>query len=571
MKDSVINIYQIFTRLFANANETNKEFGSIRENGCSKFSNVTSLALSEIKKMGVTHVWYTGVIRHASCTSYAKNGLSADNPQVVKGQAGSPYAIKDYYDVDPDLATNVKSRMKEFEAMLDRTHKAGLKAIIDFVPNHVSREYHSDNLPSGCIDLGSHDQTDKAFSPNNNFYYVPGEELHLPENISFPYNEKAPAYREFPAKVTGNDVFSAYPSRNDWYETVKLNYGVDYQDCWRKHFDQVPDTWLRMLEILTFWAKKDIDGFRCDMAEMVPVEFWGWMIPQIKKIKPSIIFIAEIYNPDAYLTYLNTGHFDYLYDKVGLYDTVRMIVEGNGSARNISDYWKRTGGLEGKMLRFLENHDEQRIASRFFAGNAEKARAAMILLATLNPGPLMIYFGQEIGESGMYKEGFSGVDGRTTIFDYWALPKFNKWVNDGKFDGGGLSQDQKDLRDFYSRLLNFRLNSKTVQSGAFYDLMWKNERGNLNADKIFAYLRYTEKEKLLFVLNFDFEHTHSFRLHIGEHAFQTMGSPLEGTLYISELFEKDFVDNFSMDEVLRNGLPISILPNSALIFRLEWR
>lgn len=571
MKDSVINIYQIFTRLFANANETNKEFGSIRENGCSKFSNVTSLALSEIKKMGVTHVWYTGVIRHASCTSYAMNGLSADNPQVVKGQAGSPYAIKDYYDVDPDLATNVKSRMKEFEAMLDRTHKAGLKAIIDFVPNHVSREYHSDNLPSGCIDLGSHDQTDKAFSPNNNFYYVPGEELHLPENISFPYNEKAPVYREYPAKVTGNDVFSAYPSRNDWYETVKLNYGVDYQDCWRKHFDQVPDTWLRMLEILTFWAKKDIDGFRCDMAEMVPVEFWGWVIPQIKKIKPSIIFIAEIYNPDAYLTYLNTGHFDYLYDKVGLYDTVRMIVEGNGSARNISDYWKRTGGLEGKMLRFLENHDEQRIASRFFAGNAEKARAAMILLATLNPGPLMIYFGQEIGESGMYKEGFSGVDGRTTIFDYWALPKFNKWVNDGKFDGGGLSQDQKDLRDFYSRLLNFRLNSKTVQSGAFYDLMWKNERGNLNADKIFAYLRYTEKEKLLFVLNFDFEHTHSFRLHIGEHAFQTMGSPLEGTLYISELFEKDFVDNFSMDEVLRNGLPISILPNSALIFRLEWR
>lgn len=568
---NAINIYQIFTRLFANQNETNKEFGTLKENGCSKFNDITPIALQEIKKLGITHVWYTGVIRHASCTDYSKYGIKKGNARVVKGCAGSPYAIKDYYDVDPDLATNVKVRMKEFEDLVARTHNEGLKCIIDFVPNHVSREYHSDSIPEGGISLGSYDDTKVTFSPNNNFYYLPDEELHMPADINFPYTENTPAYYEYPAKVTGNDVFSSSPSRNDWYETVKLNYGIDYQNNWNLNFEQIPDTWIRMLEILSFWAKKKIDGFRCDMAEMVPVQFWSWVIPQIKEINPEIIFIAEIYNPDAYQTYLNTGHFDYLYDKVGLYDTMRLIVEGKGIAKYISDYWRRTEDLTGKMLRFLENHDEQRIASRFFAGNGDKARASMVLLGTLNPGPLMIYFGQEIGEKGMDKEGFSGIDGRTTIFDYWSLKEFNKWVNKGKFDGGNLSVEQADLRDFYSRLLNFRLNSETIQNGLFYDLMWKNYGGNLNADKIFAFLRYTEKEKLLFVLNFDFERTQTFRLMLGEHPFQTMNCPLDGTLTLTEVFENDFVDSFSMSEVIENGLPISIVPNSALIFRMEWK
>lgn len=568
---SVINIYQIFTRLFANQNETNCEFGTIKENGCSKFNDITSVALNEIKKMGVTHVWYTGVIRHASCTNYSRFGLSVDNPYVVKGRAGSPYAIKDYFDVDPDLATNVRMRMKEFEDLLKRTHDAGLQCIIDFVPNHVSREYSSDNLPHGGTSLGSYDDTSLAFSPNNNFYYIPDEELHLPTDIKFPYTENAPMYYEYPAKVTGNDVFQSYPSKNDWYETIKLNYGVDYVNTWQNHFDQIPDTWIRMLEILTFWAQKGVDGFRCDMAEMVPVQFWGWVIPHIKEINPEIVFIAEIYNPDAYETYLNVGKFDFLYDKVGLYDTMRLIVEGKGIAKYISDYWKRSERVVGKMLRFMENHDEQRIASRFFAGNGEKAKAAMVVTGTINAGPLMVYFGQEIGEKGMDKEGFSGVDGRTTIFDYWSLVEFNKWVNGGKFDGGRLSPEQKDLRDFYVRLMNFRLGSEAVERGAFYDLMWKNCDGRLDADKIYAYMRYTENEKLLFVVNFDFEKTCTFNLFFGNHVFETMNCPLEGTLTITEVFDGDFQDEFSMEEILENGMPISILPNSSLIFKLEWK
>lgn len=566
-----INIYQIFMRLFANQNESNIEFGTIEENGCSKFDDITTVALNELKTMGVTHVWYTGVIRHASCTDYSRYGLSKDNPRIVKGRAGSPYAIKDYFDVDPDLAVKVKNRMQEFENLVARTHEAGLRCILDFVPNHVSREYHSDNLPQGGTSLGSYDDTSKAFDPNNNFYYIPSEDLIMPADVDFPYTKDTVGYYESPAKVTGNDVFSPCPSKNDWYETVKLNYGVDYQNCWTSHFSPIPDTWIRMYEILTFWTKKGVDGFRCDMAEMVPVEFWGWVIPKIKEINPDIIFIAEIYNPDAYANYIHRGQFDYLYDKVGLYDTMRLIVEGNGSAKYISDYWRCTESYQGKLLRFLENHDEQRIASRFFAGNPEKAMTAMVLLGTLNPGPLMIYFGQEIGEPGMDKEGFSGIDGRTTIFDYWGLKEYNKWVNGGNFDGARLSQSQKDLRAFYAGLLTMRQNNEALYAGKFYDLMWRNLWGNLNGDKIYAYLRYTDKQKLLFVLNFDFHATQTFRLQIGEHAFETMNCPTEGTLQIQELFYRDFVDSFPMTDVLKDGLPISILPNSALCFELQWK
>ena len=578
--NNAINIYQIFTRLFANSNETNKEFGTLAENGCTKFNNISSEALKALRHFGTTHVWYTGIIRHATCSDYSKYGLHASNPRVVKGRAGSPYAIKDYFDVCPDFAVDVKNRMAEFEQLVLRTHNCGLKCIIDFVPNHVSREYKSETLPADCTDLGANDNSDWAFSPLNNFYYLPHQELHLPvrtvttfggeeQPLQYPYEENALPYSEFPAKATGNDVFSAYPSPIDWYETVKLNYGVDYFDNKRKDFPyDKPDTWHRMYEILRFWTLKGVDGFRCDMAGMGPGEFWDWVIPQIKKINPQLIFIAEIYNPQEYRTYIYNGKFDYLYDKVGLYDILRSIIEGNGSARSITDCWKKNDDIKNHMLRFLENHDEQRIASRFFANDANAARAAMTLIATFGKGPMMLYFGQEIGERGMDNEGFSGIDGRSSIFDYWSLKQFNKWVNGGQFNGGRLNEDQKDLRSFYRLLQTFRLKNEAIYDGWFYDLMWKNE-SNLNADKIYAFFRYTDRQKLLIVINFDMQNTHTFRLNIGEHALEAISLKTKGTLVLDEIFEANFTDSFSLQEILEVGLPLSILPNSALIFTIE--
>ncbi|MFZ4725200.1 MAG: alpha-amylase family glycosyl hydrolase [Paludibacter sp.] len=492
-------IYQVLPRLFGNYNTTNKHNGTIEENGCGKFNHFSTKALKEIKSLGITHIWYTGIIEHATQTDYSAFGIENDHSAIVKGKAGSAYAIKDYYDVDPDLAENVESRMTEFESLVKRTHKADMKVIIDFVPNHVARQYHSDSKPAGVSDLGQNDCSDWAFSPLNNFYYLPNQ-LFKPQFDVFDYFE-------YPAKATGNDQFTASPTKNDWYETVKLNYGVNYVEGHQKQFDPIPDTWFKMRDILLFWASKNVDGFRCDMAEMVPVEFWGWAIPQVKLQSPDILFIAEVYNPGEYRNYISNGKFDYLYDKVGMYDMLRDITSKNYPVREITNTWQSLGGIENQMLNFLENHDEQRIGSGFFSGNGMYAQPAMIVAATLNQAPVMIYFGQELGELGMDNEGFSGMDGRTTIFDYWGVKTVQAWTNNGKFDGKLLSDEQKELRDFYKKLLNITITEKAITDGVLYDLEFANfDNPKFNSHEQFAYFRKFEDELLLIVLNFDDKH-----------------------------------------------------------------
>ena len=493
-------IYQVFPRWFGNLRPSPVMNGSLAENGVGKFSAFTPLALSKIKELGVTHVWYTGVIEHATKTDYTMFGIRKDHSAVVEGKAGSPYAIKDYYDIDPDLADNIQNRMSEFEDLVKRTHEAGMKVIIDFVPNHVARQYFSDAREPFVEDLGQTDNVSKAFDVNNNFYYLPGQTLTLRFD---PQREEDFAYSEFPAKVTGNNHFDAYPSQNDWYETVKLNYGVDYMHGGACHFNTIPNTWEKMLEILLFWADKGVDGFRCDMAEMVPVEFWNWVIPQVKKVR-DVIFIAEVYNPDEYRNYIYTGHFDYLYDKVGLYDTVRAVMCGQAPASNISHCWQSLEGIQKNMLNFLENHDEQRVASDFFAGDARPGIPGMIVSAAMNTNPVMIYSGQELGERGMDAEGFSGRDGRTTIFDYWSVESLRNWNNNGLFDGAKLTPAERSLREMYAKLLNVVRSEPVIVEGAFYDLMYANS-GNpyFNPNRQYAFLRKWKNEVLLVVVNFD--------------------------------------------------------------------
>ena len=511
-------IYQVFPRWFGNLKSSPVKNGSIAENGVGKFSAFTLKSLSKIKELGITHIWYTGVIEHATKTDYTAYGIRKDHEAVVKGMAGSPYAIKDYYDIDPDLADKVENRMEEFEALVERTHEAGMKVIIDFVPNHVARQYFSDAREVFVEDLGQTDNRSKAFDPNNNFYYIPGQTLTL----HFGAQQEDFEYSEFPAKVTGNNHFDAYPSLNDWYETVKLNYGVDYMNGGACYFDPVPNTWKKMLDILLFWAKKGVDGFRCDMAEMVPVEFWNWVIPKVKELK-DVVFIAEVYNPAEYQNYIYTGHFDYLYDKVGLYDTLRAVMCGQAPARNISYCWQALDGIQEHMLNFLENHDEQRIASDFFAGNARKGIPGMIVSAVMNTNPVMIYSGQELGERGMDEEGFSGLDGRTTIFDYWSVGTLRNWIDDWRFDGNKLSEEQKQLRQFYAQLLNLTGKEPVVVKGAFYDLMYANLKNPyFNTSQQYTFLRKWKNEVLLAVVNFD-KAEQTVRIEIPTDAFNTLG------------------------------------------------
>ncbi|MCU0338913.1 MAG: alpha-amylase family protein [Spirosomaceae bacterium] len=565
-----ITVYQIYTRLFGNKNNTNKYYGTRDENGVGKFNDITDKALVELKKFGISHVWFTGVIEHATMTDYSAFGIAKDNPYVVKGIAGSPYAIKDYYDVNPDLAVDVKNRMKEFEALVARSHKAGLKVLIDCVPNHVARQYKSDAKPKGVRDFGEDDEVNQSFVPNNNFYYLPSQAFQVPDNVPLPPSVAPPSgYVENPAKATGNDVFAAKPSINDWFETIKLNYGVDYQNGRKKHFDPIPSTWLKMRDILTYWTQKGVDGFRCDMAEMVPVEFWGWVIPEIKKVNPAVVFIAEIYNPAEYRNYLFNGKFDYLYDKVGLYDALRRLMEGHGHAGDLTRVWQQESGDFGnRMLRFLENHDEQRIASKYFAKNPFYAIPSMVVSATMHTGPLMLYFGQEVGVNPTVAEGFSGEDGRTTMFDYWGVPEYQAWVNEGKFDGGKLSDEQKKLRGFYADLLQLVNTSDAIRHGAFYDLQYANINGQAqgyNDARMFTYLRHSDKQKLLIVCNFDLHYAAKTTLNIPAHAWETMGLSPQGNYQLKEIF---YHPSDVMIEA-NKGLSLTMEANSVRIFEIQ--
>ncbi len=488
MKEKKAIIYQLMPRWFTNCNEKCVAGGNIRQNGVGKFNDIDDARLRSIKSLGATHVWYTGVIEHATATDYSRQGIAPCNPHVVKGKAGSPYAIRDYYDVCPDLAVKVKNRMAEFEALIERTHRMGLKAIIDFVPNHVAREYESDAKPAGVEDLGEGDNPMMFFDPRNNFYYITGQEF-APNGVDLG------DYREFPARATGNDCYTASPGRDDWYETIKLNYGVD---PWNgsTHFSPIPPTWNKMLDILKFWAAKGVDGFRCDMAHMVPVEFWHWAIRQIKEINPEVIFIAEIYDVSLYHSYIFDGGFDYLYDKVTLYDTLRGILCDGWPASELTRCWQTVEGIGGHMLNFLENHDEQRIASRQFCGDPFKALPALVVSATMSSCPFMLYAGQELGEPAADAEGFSGMDGRTTIFDYWSVPSLRRWHL------GKPTASEKKLRSLYRKVLRLCNSEPTLARGQFFDLMYVNQ-DTLNPKRQYAYLRHCDGEMTLVVANFD--------------------------------------------------------------------
>lgn len=562
-------VYQITAHLWGNKKNTNKFNGSETENGCGKMADISDLALKTLKKQGYTHLWIMGLLESATLVDHSSIGIPNDHPAIVKGRAGSAFAIKDYYDINPNLAIEPANRMNEFEALVARIHQNGLKLLIDFVPNHVARQYHSDAKPSGVEDFGTKDNNQVIFDPQNNFYYLPGTEFIVPEGV-VPAVPQTSFYEEKPAKVTGNDVFKAMPNINDWYETVKLNYGVNILNNRSQHFEPMPDTWKKMTHILHYWMEKGVDGFRCDMAEMVPVQFWQHAISSVKKVHPKAIFVAEIYNPKEYKNYIKTGGFDYLYDKVGLYDALRRLIENqpNANTQQLTDVWqKESGDIGQNMLRFLENHDEQRIASEFFAKNPTKALPAMLLSGSMHTGPLMVYFGQELGEPASDAEGFGSKDGRTTMFDFWGVKSHQRWMNEGTFDGKKLSKEELSLQKNYLNIIDFCKKNEAVSQGHFFDLQYTNNYVGTNKGKMYSYLRFTNNQKLLFIYNFDQQAVANSSIYVPDLALEMMQLDGKKIAQIKPIFSID--SNKNMAVLKGNTIEFNLQQNSAIVLQIN--
>lgn len=581
-------VYQVFTRLFGNKNTTNKPWGTIEENGVGKFNDFTDTALREIKDLGVTYIWYTGVLHHALIRDYSAIGVSNDDPEVVKGRAGSPYAVKDYYNVNPDLAVNPAHRLQEFEALIARTHKVGLKVIIDIVPNHIARKYEGKNNPVGIRDFGADDDTTVEYKRDNNFYYIPNTHFEVPDTDQ-PLNVEKNLlinnkFEEFPAKWTGNGSRLAKPDRDDWYETVKVNYGIrpdgskDFPELpvgfdtksYQEHYafwkgKDVPDSWDKFKDIALYWTAKEVDGFRFDMAEMVPYEFWSYMNSAIKMKNPDAFLLAEVYNPNEYRNYIHLGKMDYLYDKVETYDKLKDIIQGRALPDGLSDIQNGMADIEHHMLHFLDNHDEQRLASPEFAGTPQKGKPLMVVSTTISTSPTMVYFGQEVGEAGNENAGF-GTHSRTSIFDYIGVPNHQRWMNGGKFDGGQLTQEEKELRDFYKRILNFSLNS-TALMGEYQEIQTVNRQTTQGYDPgIYAFTRWSDTQKLVIVTNFSWLSTSNFELKIPSEIIRKWNLNDGNYTVTDQLYNKS-----SVQLQVLNGegkAQITIAPSESFIYQL---
>ena len=214
------------------------------------------------------------------------------------------------------------------------------------------------------------------------------------------------------------------------------------------------------------------------------------------------------------------------------------------------------------MLNFMENHDEQRIASKFFAGDAVKGFPAMAVSTLMNASPVMVYAGQELGEQAHEAEGFSGFDGRTTIFDYWKVETLCRLQSSDY----RLQIGEDVVFDLYRRLLSIA-SREVVAEGKFYDLMWLN-RGNQQFDssRQYAFVRYTDKEALFVVANFAGEER-DVRVNITHHLFDAMGCEAFGKVVAADLMTGNKVElNFSADASVEIALkPYQVCAYSVLL------
>jgi glycosidase len=587
-------IYQLVVRYFGNTKTVNQTDGTIGTNGCGKFADISDIALQALKAFGATHIWLTGCLRQATLTGYPEVGLPPDDPDVVKGRAGSLYAVRDYFDVSPDYARNPASRLDEFEALVGRIHDAGLKVVLDLVSNHVARGYHSVVKPD--LDFGIGDDTSRFFARDNHFFYLvepPGQRLSLsrpsywnPAGINFDGafapEDGSPGH---PPRATGNNVTSPSPGAGDWYETVKLNYGYNFADQ-TGHYDPRPRTWDAVDQILAYWQEKGVDGFRCDFAHYVPPEAWSYLISCARQRHAGAFFVAEAYpyagsgDPVTNLQQLVDAGFDAVYHYPA-YNLLKQIYQGQAGPDDYDHEMAFPPVAREHLVHYLENHDERRVASPIVrdsgpGGSGFGSPEAGYQLAPLQflsgQGPVLLLNGQETGEPGAGAEGFNLEDGRTTFFDYWAMPEFVKWVNDGRYDGGALSAAQLALRNFYAGLLGL-CQDPSVNGDGYWGLKYFNrpERFPDCPNDLYSFARFQNGSGRLLavVANFRGGATVPGRIRIPPEL--ATAAALTGNLKVQQLFSREgvsdtIVSRLSAGQLASDGFPVSIATQSACVY-----
>ena len=583
-------IYQLLVRTFGNANQSRVPGGSIEQNGCGKFADINDAALHSLQEMGFTHLWLTGVLEQASTTAYPHR--PADHPQLVKGRAGSPYAVRDCFDVCPDYALDPEKRIEEFSQLLDRCHAHGFRVLIDFIPNHVARSYASDVRPD--LSFGITDDTSVFFARDNHFFYL---QQHHPGGgapLTLPSSHDGDRYQEWHGRVSGNNVVHWRPSIHDWYETVKLNYGHDFttgRDT--SHLpsaeatdDEVPSTWRMMDQVIRHWQDLGVDGFRVDMAHMVPMEFWRWLLHRARARKGDVFFMAEAYDNDPakltdahVLDALLAAGFDAVYDDP-VYDLLMGLYD-EGKWCNDLDAYTFTGDRFHRSLRYGENHDEVRFSHpREWGGvGMHVGRPVCATLFAMGRGPLMVYHGQEVGEEGRGPSGFADDNARTTIFDYWSLPSFDGWIQEGRYDGSSLTKEQSELRQWYGKLLHL-IAQPAFERGEYYGLNYAN-RDNPNFGRIkgetvsghwlFAFLRFIPSGGQVFLVVVNFHPSKTMKhviVRVPENAISFL--PSAEKLRIHERFEGSWSCLCSKDQLKQDGLEIPDVPAlSAWFFEIS--
>ena len=396
------------------------------------------------------------------------------------------------------------------------------------------------------------------------------------------------------AKATGGDdygrILDTRLTDNVWYETIKLNYGYNFRER-RGHYDPVPRTWTMMDAVLAFWQGKGVDGFRCDFAHYVPPEAWAHLLSRARARNPAAFFLAEAY---PYAGSLDPVHGDGQLLEAGFdavyhwkaYNALKGIYQGYG----MDAYEREMAALDDaerpRYLEYLENHDERRIASPILSGvgagdSGFGSSAAGYQLAPLqllySQGPVLLFNGQEVGEPGAGATGFKGENGRTTIFDYWRMPVFARWVNGHAYDGGQLDTGERALRRFYADLLQLCQHPSVGGSG-YWGLRYCNRAGNAPgaSDWLYPYARFVpgSGQLLVVIANFRPGAAEQAMVRVPRELSEACGIPdggrLELRLILNQLGKQAGPSvRLSAGELAASGFPVGVSEQACNVYELS--